>query len=185
MGHTHIDVDQTFSRISVATEKSGCLTPQDLMRIIKRCYKQAQGETTQEGARAQYATTSNVYAVREWLLPHIQQLHGLNNFHSFVIVRNPEGKAVLHFKPWCTSQREAEAYEPVELLRTIPADLPDLIKPNCEAVDLPRLNSMVEKCANSSIFKSEEKEEWMGFLNKEQDQADLYKSVEDKNTGIW
>lgn len=132
----------------------------------------------------QYATTPNVYAVREWLLPHIQQLHGLNNFHSFVIVQNPEGKAVLHFKPWCISQWEGEAYEPVELLRTIPTDLPDLIKPNYEAVDLPRLNSMVEKCANNGIFKSEEKEEWMAFLKKEQDQADLYKSVEEKNTGI-
>lgn len=156
MSHIHIYVDQMFSRISVAKEKSGCLTPQDLLRIIRRCYKQVQGGTTQEGARVQYATTSNVYAVRKWFLPHIQQLHGLNNFHSFVIVRNPEGKAFLHFKHWCTSQWEVEAYEPVEFLRTIPTDLPDLIKPNYEAADLPRLKSMVEKCTNNGIFKSEE-----------------------------
>ena len=125
-----------FSRISVATEKSGSLTPQDFLRIIRRYYKQAQGETTQEGARAQYATTPHLYTVREWLLPHLQHLHGLNSFHSFAIVRNTEGKAVLHFKAWSTSQWEAEAYEPVGLLRTTPTGLPDLIKPNYGTVDI-------------------------------------------------
>lgn len=183
MGHTHIDVDQMFSRISVATEKSGCLTPQDLLRIIRRCYKQAQGETTQEGAQAQYANIPHLYAVREWLLPHLQQLHGLNNFHSFVFARNAEGKAVLHFKAWCTSQWEVDAYEPVELLRTIPNGLPDLIKPNYEAVEIHKLRSMVEKCTNNGIFKSVEKEEWLTFLDKEQEQANLYEDVQERNVG--
>ena len=183
MGHTHIDVDQMFSRISVATERSGCLTPQDLLRIIRRSYKQGQGETTHEGAQPQYANTQSLYAVREWLLPHMQQLHGLSGFHSFVILRNTEGKAVLHFKPWCTSQWEADAYEPVELLRTMPTGLPDLIKPNYSAVDLPKLRSMVEKCTNNGIFKTVEKEEWTTFLNNEQQQADLYEGVEVRNVG--
>lgn len=172
-----------FSRISVATEKSGCLTPQDLLRIIRRCYKQAQGETTQEGAQAQYANIPHLYAVREWLLPHMQQLHGLNNFHSFVFARNAEGKAVLHFKAWCTSQWEVDAYEPVELLRTIPTGLPELIKPNYEAVEIRKLRSMVEKCTNNGIFKSVEKEEWLTFLDKEQEQANLYEDVQERNVG--
>ena len=128
MGHTHIDMDQMFSPILVATEESGYLMPQNLLWIIRRCYKQVQGETTQEGAHAQYANIPHLYAVREWLLPHMQQLYGLNNFHSFVFVQNTEGKAALHFKAWCKSQWEVDAYEPVELLRTIPTGLPDLIR---------------------------------------------------------
>ena len=183
MGHTHIDVDRMFSRISVATEKSGCLTPQDLLRIIRRSYKQTQGETTQEGAQPQYANTTSLYAVREWLLPHMQQLHGLSGFHSFTILRNAEGKAVLHFKPWCTTQREDEAYEPVELLRTIPTDLPDLIKPNYSTVDLAKLRSMVDKCTSNGVFKTIEKEEWMKFLTNEQHQAELHEGVEERNLG--
>lgn len=95
---------------------------------------------------------------------------------SFVIVRNPEGKANLHFKHWCTSQWEVEAYEHVELLRTIPTDLPDLIKPNYEAGDLPRLNSMVEKCTNNGIFKSEEEEEWMAFLKRNKNMGTFTKA---------
>ncbi|KAL9978074.1 hypothetical protein ACROYT_G015555 [Oculina patagonica] len=64
VGHTHNDVDQLFSRISVATEKSGCLTPEDLLRIIQPCHKQTQGEASEAGAQPQYVTMENLYATR-------------------------------------------------------------------------------------------------------------------------
>lgn len=51
------------------------------------------------------------------------------------------------------------------------------------AVDLPKLRSMVEKCTNNGIFKTVEKEEWTTFLNNEQQQADLYEGVEERNVG--
>jgi hypothetical protein len=51
-GHTHIDIDQLFSRISVGIARSGCLTPIDLYRLIGSCYKQTQGDTTQEESTA-------------------------------------------------------------------------------------------------------------------------------------
>ena len=89
-----------------------------------------------------------------------------------MILRNAEGTAVLHFKPWCTTQCEDEAYETVELLRTIPTDLPDVIKPNY---------SMVDKCTSNGVFKTIEKE-WMKFLTNEQHQAELYEGVE-RNLG--
>lgn len=181
VGHTHIDVDQMFSQISVATEKMGCLTPQDLLRIIRQSYTQSQGETTQEGAKPQYATISNVYAVREWLLPYMNKLHGLNSFHNFVIVRNDEGKAVLHFKAWCNSQWEAEAYEPIVLLKdNLPQGVPDTIKPDYEAVDLARLRSMVERCVTNGVFTSQEEQEWLTFLEEEKTTASAYEDIEEK-----
>ena len=189
VGHTHIDVDQMFSHISVATEKSGCLTPQDLLRILRRSYTQNQGETTQEKAKPQYATITHLYAVREWLLPHIKQIHGLNTLHSFVIKRNKDGYAVLNFKAWCTSQWDASnAYEPVVLLDgNLPEGAPDIVKPNYEVVDFNRLRSMVEKCVTNGIFNSVEEREWMAFLEEEERTASAYDNVveivHDRNDG--
>lgn len=179
VGHTHIDVDQMFSRVSVAIERLGCLTPQDLLRILRTCYTQSQGETTQEGAKPQYATFPHLYAVREWLLPYQKQLHGLNSFHSFVIVKNDEGKAVLHFKAWCTSEWDGERYEPVVLLRDLPQDVPEIIKPNYDAVDFGRLKSMVDKCVNNGVFTNEEKKEWLNFLEEEEITASIYEDMEE------
>ena len=163
----------------MAIERLGCLTPQDLLRILRTCYTQSQGETTQEGAKPQYATFPHLYAVREWLLPYQKQLHGLNSFHSFVIVKNDEGKAVLHFKAWCTSEWDGERYEPVVLLRDLPQDVPEIIKPNYDAVDFGRLKSMVDKCVNNGVFTNEEKKEWLNFLEEEEITASIYEDVEE------
>lgn len=172
-------MDQLFSRISVATEKSGCLTPQDLLRIIRRCYKQTQGETTEAGAQPQYATMKHLYAVREWLLPHMKQLHGLNSFHSFVIKRNDDGKAVLYFKAWCTTKWDSEEFDPVPLLNSLPQGVPELIKPNYAAVELAKLRRMVDKCVTNGVFRNEEKTEWLNFLQKEDELASAYEDVEE------
>ena len=172
-------MDQLFSRVSVATEKSGCLTPEDLLRIIRRCHKQTQGETSEAGAQPQYATMENLYAIREWIYPHMLHLHNLNDFHSFMIKRNGEGKAVLHFKAWSSTQWESEEYEPLVLLKSLPQDVPQLVKPNYDAVDIPKLRRMVDKCVNNGVFKNEEKIEWLEFLQKEEELALGYEDVEE------
>lgn len=169
-----------FSRVSVATERLGCLTPQDLLRILRQCYTQAQGETTQEGAKPQYAAIPHLYAIREWLLPYMKEIHGLNSFHSFVIVRNNEGKAVLHFKAWSTSQWDGEVCDPVVLLDgNIPPGLPEIVKPNYDVVDFARLRSMVEKCVKNGVFTPEEKQEWLTFVEEEERTASVYEDVEE------
>ena len=185
VGHTHIDVDQLFLRISVATEKSGCLTPQDLLRIIRHCYEHTQGETTEAGAKPQYAAMPHLYAVREWLLPHMKQVHGLNNFHTFVFTRNEDGKAVLHFKAWCSTKWESADYKPIVLLNSLPQAVPELVKPNYNAVDLGKLRSMVDKCVTNGVFRNEEKTEWLTFIENEGKVADAYEDVEEivYNTG--
>ena len=65
----------------------------------------------------------------------------------------------------------------------MPTDVPELIKPNYGAVDIPKLRSMVEKCKTNGIFKSEEREEWTTFLDTEQALADQYENVEERNVG--
>lgn len=44
---------------------------------------------------------------------------------------------------------------------------------------------MVEKCTNNGIFKAVEREEWLTFLDKEQEQANLYEGVEERNVGEY
>lgn len=90
---------------------------------------------------------------------------------------------MLHFKAWCTSQWEADAYEPIQLLHTMPTDVPELIKRNNGVVDIPKLRSMVDKCKTNGIFKSEERDEWMTVLDSEQVLADQYENVEERNVG--
>ena len=86
MGHAHIDVDQMFSRLSVAISRRGVKTYQDLLRHIRMCHNQSQGAVNQEGAKPQYARMDNIYAVREWLQPHCREIHGLRDFQQFALV---------------------------------------------------------------------------------------------------
>ncbi|KAL9977254.1 hypothetical protein ACROYT_G014636 [Oculina patagonica] len=80
-------------------------TVQSLLERIELLERQnSREETMQEGAKTQYVTLPHLYAVQEWLLPYMKPIYGLNSFHSFVIVKNNVGKAVLHFKAWSTSQ---------------------------------------------------------------------------------
>lgn len=109
----------------------------------------------------------------------MKQIHGLNSFHSFVIAKNDEGKAVLHFKAWCTSDWDGERYDPIVLLGDLPQGVPEIIKPNYDAVDFTRLRSMVNKCVNNGVFTNEEKQEWLHFLEEEERTASIYENVEE------
>jgi hypothetical protein len=104
-GHTHIYVDQMFSRLSVAISRSGCLTPTDLNRLIRSSYSQKQGETTQEGATPKVAQVPHIYALREWLRPHTRPVRGLRHFHEFRFYLDREEKCITDFKPWCVGKR--------------------------------------------------------------------------------
>lgn len=86
----------------------------------------------------------------------MKQLHGLNSFHSFVIKRNDDGKAVLYFKAWCTTKWHSEEFDPVPLLNSLPQGVPELIKPNYAAVELAKLRRMVDKCVTNGVFRNEE-----------------------------
>ena len=78
VGHTHIDVDQLFSCISRHLDKYGCMTWDDLIKVIISCYSSKEKGSSLEGATPQWMELSNMYAVREWLLPHMYGLHNLN-----------------------------------------------------------------------------------------------------------
>ena len=148
--------------------------------MLRQCYSQTQGETTQEGARPQYARTSTVYAIREWLLPHKKGVHRLHNFHAFTFVRGEGKKAEMLCKPWCVSQYDPAANPPVTLLHSRPQGYPELVKPQYEAVDLGRIRGMVRKCVDAGVFREDEEREWNAFLEREEHLAASFIDVEER-----
>lgn len=67
----YINVDQLFSGLSVAIQRSGCLTWKDLLKLLRVCYKQTQGDTTDKVATIQYAPMDQNFAIRKSITPHI------------------------------------------------------------------------------------------------------------------
>lgn len=73
--------------------------------MLRCCYKQNQGETTQDGATIQYAEMDQIYAIREWIIPHMtSELHWLRDFHHFKFTRNNNGKCQMFYKAWCRGE---------------------------------------------------------------------------------
>ncbi|KAK3735320.1 hypothetical protein QZH41_018723 [Actinostola sp. cb2023] len=183
VGHTHIDVDQMFSRLSVAISRRGAKTYQDLLRHIRICHNQNQGEVNQEGAKPQFARIDNVYAIREWLQPCCKEMHALRDFHQFAFVRNDQGQCIIDFKPWCSgSSWDRQKWKPLgPILQELPQGIPDLIKPNFEVVGFERIKKTVEKCGEMGILNSHEVELWHDFLAEEKDYCEVYENIEAVN----
>lgn len=187
VGHTHIDVDQMFSRFSTAIGRRGAKTYQALLNLLHTSYRQNQGEANQDGARPQYAKIKHMYAIREWLQPHTVELHRLRELHHFRFVRNEDGKCILDFKPWCcdgiTPWNRAKNVSINPILTRLPEGTPDLIKPSFQSVGFGRLESMAEKCTEKGILTTDEKQLWDEFLKEEIEYAESYEDVEEVQYG--
>ncbi|KAK3754649.1 hypothetical protein QZH41_010707, partial [Actinostola sp. cb2023] len=181
VGHTHIDVDQMFSRLSVAIARRGAKTYQDLLKVIHCCHNQSQGEVNQEGARPQYARIQHLYAVREWLMPCAEEIHNLRDFHHFSFVRNDDDKCVIDYKPWCSATSwDKQKWKTLgPMLKQLPEGIPDYIKPSFEVVGFNRLENMVKKCREKGILNANEEHAWNEFLSSEISYAESYDDVEE------
>lgn len=153
------------------------------MKLIHSCHTQSQGQTTEEGARPQYARIKHMYAIREWLQPHAVEIHREREFHHFSFIRNDEGRCIIDYKPWCAaSEWDREVWEPIgPILKSLPEGLPDLIKPNFDVVDFSRLEKMVEKCDSKGIFNEKDKRLWKEFLVEEKEYAEVYDGLPELN----
>lgn len=177
-GHTHIDCDQLFSRLSVSLFKLGCLTFKDLLRVIRTCYKQTGGgERGEEGAVPQWASLCHLYAIKEWLNPHMCGLHNLRCYYHFAFRRENES-VLMHYKQWNSESWDSTKYTPVKLLDSLPTGLPSILKPDYTAVDLKKLEGMVSKAKQIGAFKLHEVQQWNEFLENEKKKAALYELAE-------
>lgn len=50
-----------------------------------------------------------MYDIKAWIVPHLNEFHGHSQPHCFKFVLNQDGKAVMYFRnwtsdPWCTEE---------------------------------------------------------------------------------
>ena len=90
MGHTHEDIDQMFSRISIALNDVNTETIQDLCERIPGAYTPA--PTVEE-----VHMTPNF---RDWIKPHLLNLQGQSAPHSFKLSLGEDGHILLQSKQW-------------------------------------------------------------------------------------
>ena len=176
-GHTHLDADQLFSRLSVAIANFGCLTFKDLIILIRNSYKQTGGVFGEEGAVPQWVALSHLYAIREWLEPHMCGLHNLRQFYHFAFVIE-NGEVMMHYKQWSSEKWDEKKYPPLQILEGLPSGIPSLIKPDYEAIELKKLENMVEKCSEIGAFQNDDVEQWTEFLEEEKKKAEMYEEAE-------
>lgn len=187
VGHTHIDVDQMFSRLSVAIARRGAKTFQDLVKLIRQCYSQRQGDVSQEGARPQYARIPHMYAIREWIQPFAEEMHYLRDHHHFQFARDENQKCIVDFKPWCSSTPhwDRRQWPPLLVFKNAPPDkIPDIVKPSFQTVGFGRLQQMVNSCVQKGILRNDDKELWDTFLAEEVKYKESYDDVEELEYGI-
>ena len=129
VGHTHEDIDQSFSCLSRHLNKHDAMTNRGIQIympvIASPSFKR--GEDTadlacqsiviihlnylihadmekrfQESNRTTVAVTSlqYVYDVRAWISPHLEEITKHTAPHIFRFHRSSEGRAVMHYKHW-------------------------------------------------------------------------------------
>ena len=161
----------------MASAKLGCLTVNDLIHLIRTSDKQTGGERGEEGAIPQWAALDHLYAIKEWLWPHMKGLHGLRSHYHFAFLMENES-VVMHYKQWSSDDWDASEYSPVEVLNSLPSGMPNILKPDYETVDLRRLQGMVAKGKEIGALGEEDVNQWNTFLEKEREKSVLYDSAE-------
>ncbi len=142
-------MDQYFSRLSVNLSKlpRGCLSFQQLCHAIVHCFRKDDVELVEGGVmQAKAVRLPCVWALREWIQPHSRGLKNLHAYHQFEFIRNEEGKCVMRAKQWVGTQWT----EPIVVLKSLPTEPPELIKPNYDAVNISQLRKTGEVCPSFS-----------------------------------
>ena len=74
----------------------------------------------------------------------------------------------MHYKPWSSmpwaKNSQSRDHEPVQVLKSKPAGIPELIKPDFREVDSTKLLSTVEKAIDIGAFDERQKESWDSFI---------------------
>ncbi|XP_070534490.1 uncharacterized protein [Ptychodera flava] len=92
VGHTHENVDQMFSKISVGLKRANAYTVEDLISIIESSYTPA----------IKVALSTKMLNIKEWLIPHMHRnFKGHSRPHNFRF-RKVDGKAYMQYREWCT-----------------------------------------------------------------------------------
>ena len=104
-GHTHEDIDQTFSVLSKAFKQSTCHTPSEFRRQVHEAFPDT--PSLDEPAHLGTAIFTHVeqieytHDVVNWMAEALdKKLKYIQKPHVFTFQRNSEGDATMHYKAW-------------------------------------------------------------------------------------
>lgn len=107
VGHTHEDIDQTFSCLSRLLKRCDALTMQGMtlyialnsyLRLLFTDMEKRLIESNQSTKSA--ATLKYVFDIKSWISAHIEEIHQHTVPHVFSFKKNSKGKAVMMVKHW-------------------------------------------------------------------------------------
>ena len=79
VGHTHEDIDQAWSRTSIAIKREDVCCEAELFEVIRKAFHH-------EGYHARCGSLDKVANIKDWLLAHCNEVHGV------------AGRGILHFR---------------------------------------------------------------------------------------
>ncbi|KAL5468782.1 hypothetical protein EMCRGX_G029899 [Ephydatia muelleri] len=154
VGHTHEDVDQFFSRISEGLRKNGAETFYELQSVITKSFT----------PNPKAILVEHLLDVKNWMIPHIQEIHGHTEPHCFRFTQSHCGEnIVMHYRQW-----SGQAWIPetgIQILTSIPINNLQFCEPSFEKLDLPRLQQDLPKWRD--WLKPHSNIEWQEFFSIE------------------
>ena len=131
VGHTHEDIDQTFSCLSRYLRKHDAITmPGTFISItsmvtnsIKVFFHFTEMHDCCKAANSSVRGVTNlqyIFDIKSWLSPHLAEIHGHTTPHVFLFRKNADGVAVMFTKNW--SHEEWEPQEGLLLLKVLELD---------------------------------------------------------------
>ncbi|XP_067021207.1 uncharacterized protein [Acropora muricata] len=89
VGHTHEDIDAFFGVYSKHLAQMDVYTIEDLLQAMESCLAII---------KAFPFLLDVVYNIKEWLLPHAEELHAHTKPKSFKFVRYEEGHCIMYYR---------------------------------------------------------------------------------------
>ena len=96
VGHTHEDIDQVFSRISVALNKGPAYTWEAFMELLKTSFVKDQ-------KRPNIVPVGHAYAFKRWLEDRPCAVGSWSDNLCFRFSRGHDDRVQMHYKPFCCS----------------------------------------------------------------------------------
>ena len=119
-----------------------------------------------------------MYAIKEWLAPHLRKIEQHSRPHAFKFYMKEDGQAGMLYRHWSSegSWRGDEDGGPLVILASLPTGSPSLYRATSahqNSVDV--IQSGVKHCADR--FTMKEREWWENFLRIEEKKRALWQNM--------
>ena len=126
-GHTHVDIDQMFSTLSIYLKHSRVEIPTEMPAKVEQAYRK-------ESTKPTSSFLPCVFNFVGFLAPFVKAISGLNSAHVFLIRKLPTGNVGMKIKkwhstsePWMGSITSPDNW--IELLSSKPPGFPAIVPP--------------------------------------------------------